>query len=544
VTASPLPEELPAVFWLEHVSTLARNWKPLVFAVAASALAALLVSVLQPRIYHAHTTLEVEGITDNLLRAQDGNPNSGSDLEVLDIQTQIRVMQSASLIARARTRLGRVDPQALQMAENTLVVRLAGPTRIIEVDADSTNSAVAAAFVNALGDEAILQHIDARWEGTQRSAEKLKVALQDMRAKLERSQNALQDYARQSGLIVTADNSSPTDQKLTEIQSELSRAQADRIAKESRWESVAPYAGLELIPILHDPVLSGAEEKLNGLRRQMAELSATYTPGYQKVQRLAAQIEVLETEVLTDIAGSRQRLHSEYAESQRRQDLLVDDYQAQARRVSSEAARRVHYEVLKSEVDSTRALYDTMFSRVKQATIASAMRGSNMRVLDPAFPAAAPYRPRIGQSVLLGSLAGAFFGFVFVLGWAKTNPTIQGPGDSQLLFDVPEYGWVPSIRFAHEGDSCHAILASFLFSIPPGASKLILVTSPNQGDGKTTVIINLARSLARVGRRTLLIDGDFLHPQLHQLLALSPSAGLADLVCSATAACSPPGCPD
>jgi uncharacterized protein involved in exopolysaccharide biosynthesis len=102
-----LPEELPALFWLEHVATLRRNWKPLVSAILASAAAAFLVASLETRIYHAHATIEVEGITDNLLKAQDGNPNSGADPEVMDIQTQIRIMQSETLLDRAKARNAR-----------------------------------------------------------------------------------------------------------------------------------------------------------------------------------------------------------------------------------------------------------------------------------------------------------------------------------------------------------------------------------------------------------------------------------------------------
>ena len=528
-----LPEELPVLFWLEHVATLRRNWKPVLSTIVAGALAALLVSSLEPRIYHAHTTVEVEGITDNLLKAQDGNPNSGADSEVMDIQTQIRIMQSETLLVRAKARLGSmVDRAALSMAGQTLVVRLAGQTRIIEIDADSTNAQVAAGFVNALAEESIAQHVAARWRGTEQATQKLKFALEEMRAKLEHSEVALQAYARDSGLIVTTDQSSPTDDKLRETQAELSRAQADRVAKESRWASVEPFSGLELVPILHDPVISGAQEKLDDLRRQMAELATTYTPDYPKVKRLQAQAETLETQIRVEIAGARERIRVEFEEGRRREDLLAVNYQAQASQVSSEAARRVHYDVLKNEVDSTRTLYDTMFSRVKQATIAAALRGSNMRVLDPAIPPARPYRPRIAQSVLLGSLAGVFFGFVFVFGREQANRTVQGPGDLQLLLDIPEFGAVASTRFAIHQDSFKAILASILFSAPLDEARVLVVTSANPSEGKTTISMNLARALAAVGRRVLLIDGDLHSPRLHQMLGLPRNSGLADLLAS------------
>ena len=526
-----LPEEVPAIFWLENIATLRRNWKPVALAILAGSAVALLVASLETRVYHARTTLEVEGITDNLLKAQDGNPNSGADPEIMDIQTQIRIMQSETLLGRAQARLGNgIDAKALRMAGDTLLIRLSGPTRIIEVAADSTNPDVAAAFVNALAEESILQHTDARWRGTERAAEKLKIALEEMRGRLEHSQDALQTYARESGLIVTADQSSPTDDKLRAIQADLSGAQSDRVAKESRWEAAKPFSGMELVPVLNDPVIRSAEEKLEDLRRQIAELGAIYTPDYPKVKRLQAQIEPLQSQIQGEIAGARDHIRFEFEESQRREDLLAAVYQAQAAEVSSEAARRVHYDVLKSEVDSTRTLYDTMFARAKQAAMGSAMRSSNMRVLDPARPPAHPYRPRVGQSVLLGSLAGVFLGFVFVFGREQTNHTVRGPGDLQLLLEIPEFGAVPFSKLAPNGDSFKTILASILFSAPLGATRVLVVTSANQGEGKTTVALNLARALAAVGRRVLLIDGDLHCPQLHRLLRVPGDVGVGDLL--------------
>ncbi len=527
-----LPEELPAVFWVEHAATLRRNWKPVVSTILAGTLASFLISALETRLYHARTTLEVEGITDNLLKAQDGNPNTGNDPEVMDMQTQIRIMQSETLLDRAKNRMGRVaDRKALRMAEESLIVRLAGPTRIIEVMADSTNPQIAASFVNALAEEAMQHHVESRWRGTQESAAKMALSLEDMRARLEHSEDALQAYARQSGLIVTAEKASPADDRLREIQADLARAQTERIAKESWLESVTSVADAELPPILHDPAIIAAQEKRADLHRQVAELSATYTPDYPKVKRLQAQIEPLDSEIRSQIAGTRERLRVEFEEARRREQLLAANYQTQAANVSSEAARRVHYDVLKSEVDSTRTLYDTMFARVKQAGIASALRASNVRVLDAARPPKLPFRPQIGQSTLLGALAGVFFGFVFVFGREQMNRTIQGPGDTQMILNVPEFGAVPTTRqFAPGGDPFRTILASILISAPRGESRALVITSADRGDGKTTVTLNLARELAAVGRRVLVIDGDLRCPRLHELLEVPIGLGVADLL--------------
>lgn len=62
-----------------------------------------------------------------------------------------------------------------------------------------------------------------------------------------------------------------------------------------------------------------------------------------------------------------------------------------------------------------------------------------------------------------------------------------------------------------------------------GKLSSLVITSPQAGDGKSTVALNLATALAEQGkRRVLLIEGDLHHPSLTQRLQLSPRSGLAE----------------
>jgi capsular exopolysaccharide synthesis family protein len=60
------------------------------------------------------------------------------------------------------------------------------------------------------------------------------------------------------------------------------------------------------------------------------------------------------------------------------------------------------------------------------------------------------------------------------------------------------------------------------------ATRVILVTSAVSGEGKTTLASHLATSLARAGRKTLLIDCDLRRPAAHQLFELPLQPGLSE----------------
>jgi uncharacterized protein involved in exopolysaccharide biosynthesis len=114
--------------------------------------------------------------------------------------------------------------------------------------------------------------------------------------------------------------------------------------------------------------------KLADLRRQLAELSDSLTPAHPKVKRVQAQIVSLEAELKQGFASLLTRIRNEYQSAERREKLLTADYATQARLVSDQAGKTIHYGILKREVDANRQLYEAMLQKVKEAGIAAAMR--------------------------------------------------------------------------------------------------------------------------------------------------------------------------
>jgi capsular exopolysaccharide synthesis family protein len=80
-------------------------------------------------------------------------------------------------------------------------------------------------------------------------------------------------------------------------------------------------------------------------------------------------------------------------------------------------------------------------------------------------------------------------------------------------------------------ESFRALLASILFSGEERARpQVIVVTSPNPGEGKSTVASNLAIALAEIQQRVLIIDSDMRNPRLHRIFSVENSWGLTDLL--------------
>ena len=309
--------------------------------------------------------------------------------------------------------------------------------------------------------------------------------------------------------------------------------------------------------------------KLTDLRRQLAELSSTLTLAHPSVKKVQAQVATLEAALQKEQSSVVQRIRNEYESAYRRENLLSANYASQSRLVSEQAAQVAHYNILKSDVDTNRQLYDSMMRNVEQAGITSALRASNIRVVDSAVAPSRPYKPKIVLNSALGLLAGALFGFVFVVMRERADRSIQAPGEAAMSLGVPELGVIPSLdaersryfSYYHKGkangggdlksidrprqielitaqlkpsvvaDAFRAAATSILYAGENGdRPRVIVLTSANPGEGKTTVASNLALAFAETGRPVLLIDGDLRKGRLHDIFKVSNAWGLSDLL--------------
>jgi polysaccharide biosynthesis transport protein len=599
---APPPSEYPALEasapasggLLEYGRIIRRNKGFLLLASFLGALAAFLFTLPRTPVFEARGAIEIQPVNENFLNMRDVNPTTqeSSYLPEYDVQTAIRVLQSRSLLERTVNKLdlehrpapaepGRISAwrRALGLAAPALASRAAllvsslkirgqANTRVIDITCDSSDPRLAADFVNTLAREFIEQNLESRWKSTQDTGAWLARQMEDVRIKLEKSNEQLETYARATGLLFTSEKNNVAEEKLRLLQEELSKAQADRAAKQSRHETAAAAAPESLGDVLDDTSLRDAQSRLTDLRRQRAELAASFTPEHPKVKRVESQIVELESLLAAERQNIVHRIGNDFETARRREDLLAADYLSQTRLMSGQADQVANYNILRREVDTNRQLYDAMLQRVKEAGIASALRASNIRILDPALPPLVPYKPDLLAGTLIGLMVGALGGLLAIVLRDRSDRTLQDPGDTSFYLGVPELGLIPAAeadplqrrnfapgrlptadvepepeRFelvtwrrkpCAMAESFRAAITSILFAPRTGdRSRIIVLSSPAPKEGKTTVATNLAIALAEIGCRVLLVDADLRKPRLHYIFNLENDHGLADLLRSA-----------
>ena len=169
-----------------------------------------------------------------------------------------------------------------------------------------------------------------------------------------------------------------------------------------------------------------------------------------------------------------------------------------------------------------------------------AAQGNNARIVEPATASSAPIAPRVRRTVVLAVIIAILLAFGAVALAQGSDRKIREPSELEDLTGRPLLSAVPRSAFADEADGAaeeafQTLRASLTYFNIDRDIKSVLITSPAQGDGKTTVATNLARAMARAGKDVILIDADLRRPQVASRLHVpGGAAGLGGVLVGET----------
>jgi succinoglycan biosynthesis transport protein ExoP len=588
---------------VNYPALIRRHRNAIALIMGGTLLLSALYTLVAHKVYKSEVILEVTGINQDFMNAKSVDPTSNQITGDEYIETQTKLLKSPPVVQRTAQILGPKvpgaiaasqgivgtlrswvgDPAAATTAEGEGVVlkmldnakvKVDGTSDLISLTVLGPEPQLTADTANTLTEQFVEQSQDARGNVAGSTNKFLTVQLADARKKLQDAENDLQNYARQTGIVIPSDSQeSVAADKLRQIQTDLAKAEADEADTKAQVETSKTNPADAMPQVLDDPTLRDNRARLADLRRQLSDLSVTLTPANYKIQQLNAQIADLEQQSAQHRTNIIHRLGVQNSETSRRKQLLSQAYQQQLGVVSDQSVKEVRYNILKKEVDASRDIYQSMMQRVKEASIVAALKSSDVRVVSPALPAKSAYLPSLPLNLGLGLLLGIAFTTCYVLVRERNDASLRSPGQSVKHLNVPELAVIPSARIGNSeripltlrnlngataaleakngslagsaavdkemvqwcqdetmmADAYRSAITSILLSRVNGVSpRVILVTSPRPKAGKTTTVANLGISLAEIGRRVLLIDGDLRRPRLGKLFGLQFATGLSD----------------
>lgn len=426
-------------------------------------------------------------------------------------------------------------------------------SRLVKIHFDSNSPELCAQVPNTLATNYIQQSVESRFIATEQVKEWLSKQLEDLKAKVERADEALQAFGSKHDIISLEDKENVTLQRLNELNESLTKAEADRMAKEALYKQAKDKNFESLPSILENKLIMDLKQAYIQLEAQYMKLSGTFKPDYPEMVRLKNQMEALQKRLDFEIGRIVGGIKNDYDVSLRRETLLRHAFEQQKAKVMVMKDQSIQYNILKREADTNKELYKGLLQRMKEAGVSAGLTVSNIQIVDQAEVPTSPYKPNKRLNLLLAAVIGLFLGVGLAFFFEYLDNTVKTPEDVEQSIRLPSFGMVPEISYEKrrrlEKETTHPvelvthrhpksilseayrnIRTSILLSFSEKPPKKIAITSPNPLEGKTTTVINTAIALSQTGALVVIIDTDMRRPRIHHIFNGDGGAGLSNFL--------------
>jgi len=447
-----------------------------------------------------------------------------------------------------------------------LKVKVTEGTRLMEVDFTNSDPKVAAAVVNHLMKALADYNFKTKFKATKDVTDWLQGQLGDLRSQSKDLQTKVVTMQKETGLFGVGGVDlqgkpiiySPALDRLQASAAQLSQAEMNRILKASVYKVVST-GNAEMISQLAGTSMSGgtggagvanALTLLQTLRTQESTLNAqiaqdasVYGASYPKLIEERAALKKVQQNIQDEIARISERAKNDYDIAVSAEQGARDSYEVDRTTAEKQNDKTIEYTITQREAEQSQELYEDLMKRLSEANVLDSLRSTNLTVVDSASPPATPSRPNILLYLAIGLGAGLFFGIAAALFVDAIDNKLQGTEEVEAM-GLPLLGLVPQMkaeafaqaatildsRYSAFSEAIRRLRSTILISRSGKPPQILVVTSGSPREGKSTLSLSLAVSLAQLDKKVLLLEADMRRPVLRSRTGMAFKGGLSVLL--------------
>jgi len=456
---------------------------------------------------------------------------------------------------------------------NKLKVEAMEDTNVLKVSFEHTDPSLAAAIVNTsiknFRDRSF-ERRTARFESTSNWLDR---STRDLKSKVQQAEAALAEYTKRNGIFATDGTQTLTTEKLSGLHAQVMKAETERMLKQSLYDEVKQGRVSQVPEAFSDPKTALLKQNLGQLQVEQSQLSVKFGPENPRVAEVEQKVKVLQEQIEDNQKSFSEKLKSDYERSVRNEAELRRALDAAKSEAVQQNQASIAYSTLQAELDTAKALYADFLNKTKQADLQLVEQHNNLKIVETAEIPKSPIGPQRLRTILIGFLVSLIAGIGLAFFLEYLDNTVKSVEDIERVAQLPTLAVIPSIatvsaralsekrkstavanssvdtaiapNFAAAGDNgkltklvtldqlssvveaYRMLRTSVLLSAAGSPPKIILFTSGQPGEGKTTTAINTAISLSQLGSSVLLIDADLRRPTVHRVFKMGQSHGLS-----------------
>jgi succinoglycan biosynthesis transport protein ExoP len=489
----------------------------------------------------------LDSVIDRLDLVSD--PEFNSILDSLEAVTGAEKTRDQSSLQVPADRMRALTKSALL---SRLEVAQVGVSRVISVHATSESGDKAAMIANTLVDEYFQSRLDSKFQASSETSSWLEERIADLQTQLRESEQRAERF-RSDAELLEAGGTTLISQQLVNLYGQIISARATIATAQAELSQVdelmrsSDSSLLASAGVLRSPLVQELRKQQVALERQIAELSSELGPAHPRMLQSRADAADLENQISIEVYNVVQGLRNSVKVAAAREAGLEREAALLTARLSQLNEDDIQLRALEREAEANQQLLETLLTRRKALGSADLMQTGqpDARVISFATPPITPAFPKFGISMAGIFMVSMIVGFVIAFISEIRRPGISTLEQLEAVSKLRALGFVPHVtsRQQQRGMLVSVVtkprrpFAQAMKTLNwqmdegmPESAKVIVVTSPIAGEGKTTTAIAIARIKAIKGHKTIIVDADIRKPTVHTKLNCPPTSGLTDVI--------------
>lgn len=568
--ATPVPSDEPpqAPFELHDFLGFLRIHRKLIIGTALAVITVAVVAVMaMTPIYTADAVVILDQRKNNVTDANavlSGLPNDAGSVE-----TQIQILKSTALANRVIQRLkleqdpefaggggnlisGAIHsvkslfqsapPPAAGRARNELATKLldhidaspVGLSTALRISANDADPERAAAIANAFAAAYVEDQLAAKLEATHRATEWLTARASELSRKAQQAEAAVQIYKAENNITTTGNGQSVVDQQINDVNGQLVAARADYGVKRATYVQLARLAqsgeAANASSVIASAVITSLRTQQSQMASQLAQMESKYGPRHPKILDMRAELEKLDDRIAQEVQRQVAAARTEMDVAGAHVGALQESLRQAENKGAGQNQASVKLLALQSDAATARQMYEAVLARLNQTQGQEQIEMADARVISQAETPLAPSFPKKTRTVMLAIPAGLILGLLLAALKDKLHSGFRTVSQVETTFGVPVLAVVPDMplkgdkpsdivfKRPHSGYSEAIRRLNIGLSVRDRQKRVIGVSSALPGEGKSTLVVSMARSAAERGLSTVIIDLDLRRAQIGKIL--------------------------
>jgi capsular exopolysaccharide synthesis family protein len=520
--------------YLYHL-VLSKAWVIILFVILG-ACAAIAYIWQAPKIYASRAVIEVELETARVTNMPDIDPEDFKLPEVLKTIEQallsdtllLRVVKSNGLdkdplfAPPKRDGSAYLDSELVERFRSRVVAGVRRGTRLIDVKVEDRDPKRAQQLAQSMIKEFVDQSFEEKLGASQASNDYFREEAGRLKVKLQSAEQAVQKYREEHDAVSLEDKQNIIVEKLKELNQKVTAAKSERLKLEAdvaiikQGKVKTPEEMLMLPSVAALPVVAN-------LRQELADKQSKF-----KAESQTRGLQQALDRTLLNVGNMVIKSYEAAKTTEAKLTAALKEQEQAALELNKIA---IPYNALVREVETDRALYESVLTRMKVGSLAKGVWENNIRVIEFPFVSAKPVKPSKMKILALALLGGLVLGCGLVVGIDMGDSSMRSVDQVEKISGLPVLTSIPESKRkdlqiepvltsdpgSYEAEAFRSLRTSLSF-LGPEERKTILFTSANPAEGKTYCSFNYAVALAQMGLRTLLIDADLRRPHLSKFV--------------------------